>query len=115
MNPCPREPSEYPAQPDPTCLKDCEPSSDNGHISFIEVPELLGGGLTKQALGDSSPCIATLLNRHLGDTRQWFSALFKGSGISDYIYVWISVNSEVVLNADAAGAVRLYVQPFTSW
>src|ERR1700730_11118271 len=114
MNPCPREPGEYSAQPDPTCLKDCETSSDNGHISFIEVPERLGGGLREQNLGDTSPCIATLLNRHLGDTRQWFSVLFKGSGISDYIYVWISVNSEVVLYADAAGAVRLYVQPFTS-
>src|SRR6202034_2100995 len=115
MNPCPREPGEYPAQPDPTCLKDCETSSDNGHISLIEVPERLGGGLTKQTLGDSSPGIATLLNRHLDDTRQWFSVLFKGSRMSDYIHVWISGNSEVVLNADAAGAVRLYVQPFTNW
>src|SRR3984885_2246568 len=111
MNPCPREPGEYPAQSDPTCLKNCETSSDNGHISFIEVTERLGGGLTKQALGNSSPCIATLLNRHLGDTRQWFSVLFKGGGITDYIYVWKSVNSEVVLNADAAGAGRRRVPP----
>src|ERR1700689_4614905 len=111
MNPCPREPGEYSAQPDPTCLKDCEPSSDNGHISFIEVPERLGGGLRKQTLGDSSACIATLLNRHLRDTRQWLSVLFKGSGISDYIYVWISGNSEVVLNPEGAAAARLYVQP----
>src|ERR1700728_1011762 len=115
MNPCPREPGEFPAQPDPTCLKDCETSSDNGHISFIEVSERLGGGPTKQTLGDSTTCIAALLNRHLGDTRQWFTVLFKGSGISDYIYVWISGNSEIVLNANAASAVRLHVQPFTSW
>src|ERR1700723_1345185 len=115
MNPCQHEQGEYPAQPDPTCLKDCETSSDNGHISLIEVPERLGRGLTKQTLGDSSPGIATLLNRHLGDTRQWFTVLFKGSGISDYIYVWISGNSEIVLNANAASAVRLHVQPFTSW
>src|SRR5580704_17281052 len=114
MNPCPREPGDYPAQPDPTCLKDCETSSDNGHISPIEVSERLGGGLAVQTLGDSTTCIAALLNRHLGDTRQWFSVLFEESGISDHIYVWISGNSEVVLDADAAGAVRLCVEPFTS-
>src|ERR1700722_21018029 len=114
MNPCPREPGEYPAQPDPACLKDCETSSDNGHISLIEVPERLGGAFTEQTLGDSTTCIATLLNRHLGDTGKWFSVLLKGSGISDYINVGIFGDSEVVLNADAAGAVRLYVQPFTS-
>jgi hypothetical protein len=45
----------------------------------------------------------------LGDTRQWFSVLFEESGIAHDIYVWISGNSKVVLNADAAGAVRLYV------
>src|SRR5580658_654821 len=115
MNPCPRQPCNYPTQTDPACLKDCETRSDNGHISLIEVSERFGGGLTVQTLGDSTTCIAALLNRHLGDTRQWFSVLFEESGISHDIYVWISGNSEVVLNADAAGAVGLYVQPFTSW
>jgi len=57
----------------------------------------------------------TLLNRHLGDTRQWFSFLFERSGISDYIYVWMPGNRQIVLNADAAGVIRLHVQPFTSW
>jgi len=67
MNSCPREPGEYPAQPDSTCLKDRETGSDNGHIPFIEIAERLGGGRTKQTLGDSTTRIAALLNRHLGD------------------------------------------------
>jgi len=115
MNSCPREPGYYPAQPHLTRLKNCETRSDNGHISLIEVSERIGGGLTEQTLGDSTTCIAALLNRHLGDTRQWFSVLLKRSSVSDYIDVWMSRNRKVVLNADAAGAVRLYVQPFTSW
>src|SRR5580704_13096672 len=113
MNPCPRKPGYNPAQPDFTCLKDCETRSDNGHIPFIEISERLGGGLTKQALSDAPTCIATLLNRHLSDTGQRFSVLLQRSSISDYIYVWMSGNREIVLNADAAGAVRLHVQPFT--
>src|SRR5580693_5867284 len=109
MNSRPCEPGYYPAQPDFTCLKDCETRSDNGHISFIEISERLGEGLTIQGLSDAPTCIATLLNRHLSDTRQGFSVLFQRSSISDYVYVWMSGNREIVLNADTAGAVRLYV------
>src|SRR5580704_9612408 len=115
MNPCPRKPGYNPAQPDFARLKDCETRSDNGHIPFIEISERLGGGLTKQAFGDAPTCIATLLNRHLSDTRQGFSVLFQRSSISDYVYVWMSGNREIVLNADATRAVRLHVQPLTGW
>jgi len=115
VNPCPREPGNYPAQPDPPGLKDCEPRSDDRHIPFIEISKRPGGRLTKQALNDTPTCIPTLLNRHLGDTRQWFPVLLERSRISNYIYVGITGNREIVLNANAAGAVRLHVQPFTSW
>src|SRR5579864_769037 len=115
MNRCTRQSSCQSAQPHFACLKDCETRSDNGHISLIEISERLGGGLTNQALSDAPTCIATLLNRHLSDTRQWLSVLLERSSIPYYIYVWMSGNREVVLNADAAGAVRLDVQPFTCW
>src|SRR5580704_498070 len=115
MNPCPCQPGYDPAEPDPACLKDCEPRSDNGHISFIEISEGLGGGLINQALSDAPTCIATLLNRYLSDTREWFSVLIERSSISYYVYVWMSGNREIALNSDSAGAVRLDVQPFTGW
>jgi hypothetical protein len=115
MHQRPREPSDYPAQADPTGLKDCEPRSDNGHISFIEVAEWLGGGLTKQDLSDAVTCIVALLNRHLGDAWQWLSVLLERSCISDYVYVWMSGNREIVLYANAAGAVSLHLQPFARW
>jgi hypothetical protein len=115
MDQRPREPGHCPAQPDPTGLKDCEPRSDNSHISLVEVAEWLGGGLTKQDLSDATTCIVALLNRHLGDAWQWLSVLLERSCISDYVYVWISGNGEIVLNTDAAGAVSLHVQPFASW
>src|SRR4029077_8461144 len=112
MNPCPREPGYYPAQPDSTCLKDCETRSDNCHGSFIEIAEGLGRRLTKQALSDAPACIATLLDRHLSDPGQGFSVLLERSSISDYIYVWMSGNREIVLNAEGAAAARLHVPPF---
>src|SRR5689334_13462088 len=77
MNRCTRQSSCQSAQPDFTCLKDCETRSDNGHISFIEISERLGGGLTNQASSDAPTCMATLLNRHLSDTRQWCSVLWS--------------------------------------
>jgi hypothetical protein len=49
------------------------------------------------------------LNRHLGDAWQWLSVLLERCCISDYVYVWISGNREIVLNTDAAGAVSLHV------
>jgi len=91
MNRCTRQSSCQSAQPDFTCLKDCETRSDNGHISFIEISERLGGGLTNQASSDAPTCMATLLNRHLSDTRQWFSVLLERSSIPYYIYVRMSI------------------------
>ena len=82
MDPCPSKPGDYPAQPDPSGLKDRESRSDNGHISFIEIPERLGGWLAKQALRDAPAGVLALLNRYLGDAWQRLSILLKGSRIS---------------------------------
>src|SRR5260370_12871814 len=71
MNSCRSEPGDYSAQPKSTCLKDRESRSDNGHIASIEIPERWGGWLTKQALSDAPAGVLALLNRHLGDARQW--------------------------------------------
>jgi hypothetical protein len=68
-------------------LKDRESRSDNGQIPFIEIPERCGGWLTTQALSDAPAGVLTLLNRHLGDARQWLSILLEGSRISNYVYV----------------------------
>src|SRR5258707_7620145 len=115
MNSCPSEPGDYSAQPESTCLKDRESRSDNGHIPFIEIPERCGGWLTKQALSDAPAGVLALLNRHLGDARQWLSILLEGSRIYNYVHVWISGNGEIVLNTDAARAVSLHRQPYASW
>jgi len=112
MNSCPSEPGDYSAQPESTCLKDRESRSDNGHIASIEIPERWGGWLTKQALSDAPAGVLALLNRRLGDARQWLSILLEGSRISNYVYVWISGNGEIVLNTNAAGVVGLRAQPF---
>jgi len=112
MNSCPSEPGDYSAQPESTCLKDRESRSDNGHIPSIEIPKRCGGWLTKQALSDAPAGVLALLNRHLGDARQWLSILLEGSRISNYVYVWISGNGEIVLNTNAPGVVGLRAQPF---
>src|SRR5579864_871095 len=61
------------------------------------------------------PSIVALLNSHLGDTRQGSSVLFERSCISEYVNFWVSGNGEIVLNTNAACAVRLHVQPFSTW
>ena len=69
----------------------------HGQIPFIEIPEWGGGWFTKQALSDAPAGVLALLNRHLGDARQWLSILLEGSRVSNYVYVWISGNGEIVL------------------
>jgi len=96
-------------------LKDRESRSDNGHIPFIEIPERLGGWLAKQALRDAPAGVLALLNRYLGDAWQRLSIMLKGSGISNYVYVRISGNGEIVLNLNAACPVGLDIQPFARW
>jgi hypothetical protein len=53
-----------------------------------------------------------LVESPLGRRQALLSILLEGSRISNYVYVWISGNGEIVLNTNAAGVVGLRAQPF---
>src|SRR5262249_56049174 len=63
----PCHPREKAAEVDPAAVQHGEALADDGHRSFVEVPEGLQGGLPRDASANQPRRIVSLLHRNLRD------------------------------------------------
>src|SRR5215470_16139965 len=81
------------------------------HRPLVEVTERWQRGIATDAPRDQSAGVASLLHRNLSDAAERLSVLVERCGVSEHEDVRMSSHREVALNAHAACAIRVDVQP----
>src|SRR5213075_1240743 len=79
----PCHPCEKAAEVDPAAVQHGEALADDGHGSFVEVPERLQGGLPRDASANQPRRIAPLLHRNLRDAGERTTVLIERRGVAD--------------------------------
>src|SRR5258705_10223720 len=78
----PCQPCQEATDPNPSALQDGEPLPDYRHVPFVEVAERTRCWSPRDPLVNQSSRIASLLHRHLRDTRQRLPVLLERGGVA---------------------------------
>src|SRR5215471_16144023 len=83
MNEHPHQPGVEPAHSNATSLQHGKILAHDCHVSLVEVSEGTPRDLAFELTGNHLADVAPLLDRNLGNTGQWPSALIQGSDVAD--------------------------------
>src|SRR3974390_1871074 len=112
MDEGPDEPGDEAAYPNPASLQHGEILADNGHIAFVEIPELIRRTLALELACNPLADESALLDRRLRDSGHWPGGLRKRRRIADHEDLGRAWNVHKRIDQDPAGTICLDAEQF---